>query len=194
MSEIKKTNQKEREEKLNSVHQAIRCCIKCRLHEKRINAVPGQGPIEADIMFVGEAPGKAEDLTGLPFVGRSGIFFDNLLRSSGIDRKQVYITSAVKCRPPANRNPLADELEICKINWLEKQISLVDPKLIVILGKVPLRQIFNRTDNLDTLHGQTLEKNSRHYFVTFHPAAAMRFPQVRKKMVEDFEHLELAIR
>jgi uracil-DNA glycosylase len=113
-----------------------------------------------------------------------------LLSTFGIDRQKVYITSAVKCRPPANRNPLADELEICKTNWLDSQISLVDPKLIVMLGKVPLKQIFNRADNLDSLHGQVLEQNGRRFFVTFHPAAAMRFPQVRKRMNEDFQLLK----
>jgi uracil-DNA glycosylase len=177
-------------EKLDKIHQAIRSCHKCRLHLSRTIAVPGQGPLGPDIMFLGEAPGKAEDLSGLPFVGRSGIFFNNLLSSFGIDRQTVYITSAVKCRPPANRNPFDDELQICKNNWLDKQISLVDPKLIVMLGKVPLKQIFNRTDNLDALHGRILEQNGRHFLVTFHPAAAMRFPKVEKKMKEDFEILK----
>jgi len=174
---------------LSRLHWAIRHCLKCPLHKSRIHAVPGQGPVNVDIMFIGEAPGKNEDLMGLPFVGRSGIFFNNLLLSTGIDRSQTYITSAVKCRPPANRNPSNDELRICKENWLDKQISLVDPKLIVLLGKIPLKQIFNRTDNLNNLHGRTLNQNGRTCFLTFHPAAAMRFPKIRKKMIQDFKRL-----
>lgn len=184
------TKRKQAREELGRLHNGTRRCRKCPLHRSRKRAVPGEGLPSATAMFIGEAPGKEEDEQGRPFVGRSGGFLDNLLESVGTSRHQVYITSAVKCRPPENRTPRVDELRICKVNWLDRQISLVNPKVVVLLGNTALKQILGQEDNLSLLHGRLFEHNGRSYFVTFHPAAAMRFPQVRRKMKSDFKILK----
>ncbi len=180
---------KQVQEELDCLCNAIRRCRKCPLCASRKHAVPGEGEPSAAV-FVGEAPGKEEDECGRPFVGRSGRFLDGLLKGIDISRHQIYITSAVKCRPPENRTPHADELRICKVNWLDRQISLINPKIIVLLGKIPLKQMLGRKDNLNNLHGQVFKREGRSYFVTFHPAAAMRFPQIRRKMRNDFKILK----
>jgi len=141
-------------------------------------------------MLVGEAPGKQEDLQGLPFVGPSGKFLDSLLKSVKLSRKDIYITSSVKCRPPKNRTPRPDELRICKTNWLDRQISLIAPKIIVLLGKTAVKQVLSLDANLNRLHGQLISKDHLHCFITFHPAAAMRFPQIGAKTQKDFRKLK----
>jgi DNA polymerase len=144
-------------------------------------------------MFIGEAPGKEEDKCGRPFVGRSGKFLDGLLKSIGISRHQIYITSAVKCRPPKNRHPHVDELRICKVNWLNRQISLVDSKIVVLLGNIALKQALalGQESSLRWLRGRLFKHDGHNHFVTFHPAAAMMFPQIRRKMKNDFKVLVL---
>lgn len=192
------TKRKQAREELGRLHNGTRRCRKCPLHRSRKRAVPGEGLPSATAMFIGEAPGKEEDEQGRPFVGRSGRFLDNLLESIGISRHQIYITSAVKCRPPENRTPHVDELRICKVNWLDRQISLVDPKVVVLMGNTALKQmaqaiprrILGQESNISRLHRQLFEHNGRSYFVTFHPAAAMRFPQIKRKMKSDFRILK----
>lgn len=181
---------KQVQEELGRLCNAIRRCRKCPLCASRNHAVPGEGAPSAIAVSVGEAPGKEEDKRGRPFVGRSGRFLDGLLKDIDISRHQIYITSAVKCRPPENRTPHADELRICKVNWLDRQISLINPKIIVLLGKIPLKQMLEQKDNLNRLHGRVFKREGHSYFVTFHPAAAMRFPQIRRKMKNDFKILE----
>lgn len=181
---------KQTQEELGRLHNAICRCRKCPLHRSRKYAVPGEGAPSATVAFVGEAPGKEEDEQGRPFVGRSGRFLNDILRSIGLSRQQIYITSAVKCRPPENRTPHVDELRICKVNWLDRQIFLINPKIVVLLGKTALKQILRQEGNLSRLHGRLFEHNGRSYFVTFHPAAAMRFPQIRRKMKHDFKILK----
>lgn len=176
--------------KLDNLSDGIRQCPKCPLCKSRKNAVPGEGPIPAKIFFLGEAPGKEEDIQGRPFVGRSGKYFEILLNNMGLSRKEVYITSSVKCRPPKNRKPFPNELKICKENWLNNQIALLNPKLIVLLGKVSLKQLLDRDDNLMEIHGKILQMDNRKCFVTFHPAAAMRFIKMRKEMLKDFKKLK----
>lgn len=178
---------------LATLHDGIRTCTACRLHRTRTHAVPGEGDRLGGIMFIGEAPGAKEDLAGKPFIGRSGQFLDELLAASGLDRRQIFITSAVKCRPPQNRTPKDDELDTCRERWLENQIELVDPSIIVLLGKTPLRQVLGeKKGNLAELHGQCREKDGRQYLLTYHPAAGMRFPTARSAMQQDF--LALAAR
>lgn len=179
-----------KQEKLYRLHKSIRRCRKCPLHRSRTHAVPGEGPIRATVLFVGEAPGKDEDKQGRPFVGRSGKFLDKLLDKAGLAREMIYITSSVKCQPPGNRTPFANELEICKSTWLNRQISLINPKTVVLLGKVSLYQVLGTKQNLCSLHGRTSRKDDRVYLATYHPAAAMRFPQIRKKTRQDFEMLK----
>src|SRR5215212_474604 len=125
----------ERKEALEAIAAEIVVCTKCPLHKGRTNAVPGAGPFNADIMFIGEGPGQQEDKQGLPFVGPSGRLLEELLKTIGMDRKQVFITNVVKCRPPENRDPLPIEMETCTSNYLFRQIELINPKLIATLGR-----------------------------------------------------------
>lgn len=176
------------EDKLESIHHGIERCLKCRLHETRAHAVPGEGPADARCMFIGEAPGAREDECGRPFVGMAGEFFDELLTDAGIDRDSVYITSVVKCRPPDNRNPRSDETETCIAAWLGEQIALVDPEIIVVLGGVAFRALFGEDTPLMDVHGQVRERDGRRWLITYHPAAAMRFPQPKKRIHQDLRH------
>jgi uracil-DNA glycosylase family 4 len=161
-------------------------CVQCPLHEKRNQAVPGEGDPTADVMFVGEAPGEREDLEGRPFCGRSGRFFDEVLSSVGLSRREVFVTSSVKCRPPGNRNPRAEELATCRELWLLKQIEIVNPHVVVLLGKVAVKSLLDLEQSLVGTHGAVMDRNDRRYLVTYHPAAGMRFPRVRAAMMEDF--------
>ncbi|MFP4250648.1 MAG: uracil-DNA glycosylase [Armatimonadota bacterium] len=179
------------EEKLESIHHGIERCLKCRLHETRTHAVPGEGPAEARCMFVGEAPGAREDECGRPFVGMAGEFFGEVLADTGMDRDSVYITSVVKCRPPENRNPRADEAATCIDAWLDDQIALVDPEIIVVLGGVAFKAIFDEDTPLNDAHGQVREHDGRRWLITYHPAAAMRFPELRKRILDDLRHTAL---
>jgi uracil-DNA glycosylase family 4 len=178
-----------KQEELQKLHKGICRCRKCPLHQNRIHAVPGEGPVWSDILFIGEAPGKNEDEQGRPFVGRSGKILDLLLDKINMSREEVYITSTVKCRPPNNRTPLAKELGICKNNWLDRQISLIDPKIVVLLGKVSTNQMLEEKQKLSSLHGRTFRKNDRIYLATYNPAAAMRFPHIRNKILKDISEL-----
>ena len=175
-----------RPEKLATLHRGIQRCRKCRLCERRRHAVPGEGPCGATVMFIGEAPGENEDREGRPFCGRSGEFFDELLESVGIRREEVYVTSSVKCRPPGNRDPKPDELAICRQAWLEEQIAIVNPRLIVLLGKIALRQMLAETRPLREVHGRIAERDGRAVLPTYHPAAGMRFPDIDKAIRKDF--------
>jgi|SRR3989338_6522520 len=176
-------------ETLFSLAEQIRRCTACPLWKKRTLAVPGDGPGDAQLIFIGEAPGVEEDRQGLPFVGRSGKFLTEMLLKMGIDRKTVFITGSVKCHPPENRVPTQKELSTCKELWLDKQVGLLKPKLIVLLGSVAIRSSLGEKTDLAKVHGSIVEKNGLLYFLTYHPSAAMRFPAVRKLLAEDFEKL-----
>lgn len=170
---------------IGRLHAGIRRCTACPLGLSREHAVPGVGPVRASVMFVGEAPGREEDRVGLPFVGRSGRFLDVLLAGIGRTRDEFFITSMVKCRPPGNRLPRPCELEACRDLWLMRQVVLVRPRLIVCLGGVSVRSLVGPMD-LQKSHGTVIEKGRWRFFVTYHPAAGMRFPRVREAMVADF--------
>jgi DNA polymerase len=140
-------------------------------------------------MLIGEAPGAREDAEGRPFVGQAGRFLDQMLRRAGLTRARTFITNSVKCRPPRNRAPLEDELSICKESWLDRQIGLVDPRIVVLLGTTPIRQAFGRALPLSEVHGRIWTADGRRYLCTYHPAAARRFPVVRAAMEADFRIL-----
>jgi DNA polymerase len=167
----------------------IRQCEKCPLCETRTQAVPGHGNVRAKIMFLGEAPGRQEDEQGIPFIGRAGKLLTGMLEANGLNREEIYITNAVKCRPPENRNPTNEEMTTCRANWLDRQIELIDPELIVLLGKVPLFQMLNEKGALKNFHGEIREQDGRRFFMTYHPAAALRSPVMRAMMEEDFQKL-----
>jgi uracil-DNA glycosylase len=175
---------------LQKLDAGVRRCRKCRLCLKREHAVPGEGPAEAAILLIGEAPGAVEDREGRPFVGRSGRFLDGLLAEAGLTREEVYITSAVKCRPPGNRTPKADELAICKAAWLDRQIELIRPGVIVLLGRTAVKQLMGKETDLGKMHGRFFECAGQRCFVSFHPAAGMRFPEVGRMIRSDFKKLK----
>ena len=177
---------------LQTLNQKIMKCKKCDLWKNRTKAVPGEGPKNAKIMFVGQAPGRNEDLQGKPFVGMAGKFLNKLLESIGLRRMDVFLTGSVKCFPPKNRKPTKGEMEACKPFLLE-QIKIVKPKLIVLLGDIALKILLGG-GKISNIHGKPIKKSGMIYFPTFHPAAAMRFPKIRRKMKQDFEKLKLLIR
>jgi len=173
---------------LKSLAKKIKVCKKCRLWKNRINAVPGEGSSRAKIMFIGESPGRKEDETGKPFMGMAGVFLDSLFKKYKIKRKNIFITSVVKCRPPGNRNPKTDEINTCVKAYLYKQINTVKPKTIVLLGNIALKTLLNEK-KMSEVHGKIFIKNKIKYIPTFHPAAGMRFPKIRKMMIEDFKKI-----
>ncbi len=172
---------------LHQLVETIRHCTRCRLHQTRTHAVPGDGPFDADIMFIGEAPGYHEDRQGRPFVGAAGKYLNDLLARNGLDRSRIYITNILKCRPPRNRDPLPDEIAACR-PFLERQIALINPRIIVTLGRFAL-QFFFPNASITRVHGQARQKGGRWYFPTFHPAAALHQPRWQPLIEEDFRKL-----
>lgn len=172
---------------LELITTKIRTCTKCPLHKTRKNAVPGEGPVDADLMLVGEAPGAKEDELGRPFVGRSGKLLVELLESIGLTREEVFITSILKSRPPNNRSPLHSEIQAC-LPYLESQIAVIKPKIIVLLGGVAISTIIGPW-LVKEAHGRFYEAGDITFFMTYHPAAALRFPKIKEVMQADFQVL-----
>jgi DNA polymerase len=172
-----------------SLNKKIKECKKCKLWKNRKKAVPGEGPTNPKVMFIGEAPGKNEDIQGKPFVGRAGKLLNSLLQISNLNRKEVFITSVIKCRPPNNRKPKTDELNTCIKLWMCKQIELINPDLVVILGGVALKSLLNK-NRIKDYHSKIINMNNRNYFITYHPAAGLRFPILKQKLQNDFEKLK----
>ncbi len=176
-------------ETIFSVAEDIRRCTQCPLWKNRLLAVPGEGRWDAKVMLIGEAPGAEEDRQGIPFVGKSGQYLTTLLNTIDVERENVFMTSCVKCRPLENRAPTSTELCICKETWLLKQIELLNPVLIIVVGGVALRTVLGK-NGVHHWHGKVIQRNGRRYFVTFHPAAALRFPHMRDLMEKDFKTLK----
>ncbi len=181
---------------LKELEEKIKNCKKCRLSEARNNAVPGEGGFEKKILIVGEAPGYWEDLQGRPFVGRAGKLLEKLLAEIGLSRKDVYITNVVKCRPPNNRTPYEDEIKAC-LPWLELQIELLKPRIILTLGAVSGKTLFEKF-NLEWKGMR--QENAKHYLVStlfgsfhliaaYHPAAVLRNPKLLPEIRQAFELL-----
>jgi uracil-DNA glycosylase family 4 len=159
------------EDSLEKIAADVRGCPLCKLARTRKNAVPGEGQISAKIMFIGEAPGRSEDEKGKPFVGAAGRILDDLLKKAGIERSQVFITNIVKCRPPNNRVPEEDELIACR-PYLDRQIALIKPKVICILGRTAYSSILGGS-SITANRGKIVERSGQKYFSTFHPAAVI---------------------
>jgi len=172
---------------LPQVARAVHDCTRCPLHQSRNRAVPGEGSPQADIMLIGEGPGFHEDKQARPFVGASGKFLEELLNNIGYKREDVFIANVVKCRPPNNRDPQKEELEACQ-NYLERQIELVDPKVIVTLGRFSMYRYFPGA-SITKIHGQPKRDGNRLIVPMFHPAAALHQPRWRPLITEDFEKL-----
>ena len=174
---------------LFSLAEDVRKCTACPLWKGTTLAVPGDGAKDAKIMVIGEAPGEEEDRCGLPFAGRAGKYLDKMFELAGFDRKQVFLTNVVKHRPPQNRTPKSGEIKLCKELWLDKQIEIIKPKLIILLGAVALKALTNET-SVEKLHGKFIEKNAQKFFVTYLPSAAPRYPKLGKAMETDFKKLK----
>ena len=172
---------------LTELAAEVSACTKCILHKSRVKAVPGEGPQHADIMFIGEGPGFHENQQGRPFVGAAGQFLEELLASIGLQREQVFITNVVKCRPPGNRDPLPEEIEACK-PYLDRQIALIRPKVIVTLGRFSMARAFPN-EKISSIHGRPKKIDGIVYVPMFHPAAALHQPSLRRTVEEDFKKL-----
>jgi len=176
---------------LDELEEVIARCRDCQLHEKRTRAVPGEGSRTAEIMFIGEAPGWYEDQQGRPFVGPAGQFLNELLAMAGLQREGVYITNVVKCRPPGNRDPLPREIEACK-KYLDRQIELINPRVIVSLGRYSLARFFPG-ESISKIHGTWRRQEGRVYFAMYHPAAALHQQSLRRVIQEDILKLPQAL-
>jgi uracil-DNA glycosylase len=173
---------------LEKVASEVRVCPLCELSTTRTNAVPGSGPEDARVLFVGEAPGWHEDQQGLPFVGAAGRFLDELLGRAELSREEVFITNVVKCRPPGNRDPLPDEIAACA-PYLKRQIELLDPPVVVTLGRFSMSRWFPN-EKISKIHGQPKKFGNRTVVPMYHPAAALHQTSLRSSIEEDFEQLK----
>ena len=180
-------------DRLDELRTEALACTACRLAEGRTQVVFGDGNPEADVVFVGEAPGQREDEQGVPFVGRSGQLLDKLLGEVGLERRDVYIANVVKCRPPNNRDPRPDEIEACK-GYLSEQLQLINPKVVVTLGNFSSKLLLKTETGITRIRGTAYEWWGRHLVPTFHPAAALRgSAQVLEDMRYDFGLIRAAI-
>jgi len=176
-----------RAEQAESLYERVRACDMCPLARTRTNAVPGEGPLDAAVMFIGEAPGMNEDKQGRPFVGQAGQFLEELLAAAGLTRDEVYICNVLKCRPPSNRDPLPGEIAACK-DYLDEQIDLIDPAVIVTLGRFSMGRYFPG-QTIGRIHGRAVERDGRYYVPMYHPAAALHQQSLRQTLLDDFRSL-----
>jgi len=175
------------EKKLQKIKQQVTECTKCELSKTRNNAVPGKGNYKADVIFVGEAPGKNEDMKGEPFMGIAGNKLSIALESAGIARDEVYITNIVKCRPPKNRVPTTTERGTCQ-NYLEKEIEIIKPKIICVLGNTVFNSLLNGKEIIK-FRGKVVRKNNQLYFLTVHPAATIYNQKLISVLKKDMKKL-----
>lgn len=171
-------------ENLIALREEIAVCTRCELHRGATNSVPGEGNPNARILLIGEAPGFHEDTQGKPFVGNSGKYLTELLAKAGLSREDVFITNVVKHRPPGNRDPLPDEMLACS-HFLEKQIEILNPDVIVTLGRFSLAKYFPG-QRISQIHGQPKEINGRYVVPMYHPAAALHNGSLRPEIEADF--------
>ena len=176
---------------LDLLHQQIKQCEACGLCQGRTNVVPGEGPERPRIMFIGEGPGFHEDKQGRPFVGPAGKFLEELLATIGLTREEVYITNIIKCRPPGNRDPLPEEVQQCS-SWLEQQIELLAPELIVTLGRHSMGRFFPR-ETIGKMHGRFGTVDGQKVFAMYHPAAALHQQRLRDTLVQDMKKIPEAL-
>jgi len=177
---------------LKKIAEAVSNCKRCDLCHSREKGVPGEGPPNAEIMFIGEGPGFHENMQGRPFVGAAGDLLVDLLGANGMKREQVFITNVVKCRPPGNRDPLPEELEACDL-FLEKQLQIINPKVIVTLGRFSMTRFIPQA-KISEIHGQPVHVKGMLIVPFFHPAAALHRPSLRPAVEADFAKLPDLIR
>ena len=174
---------------LQLIHSEILECTKCELHKSRTNAVPGEGPYDARIMFVGEGPGQNEDEQGRPFVGAAGKFLTELLESIGLNRSNVFITNIVKCRPPNNRAPRKPEIEACN-PYLQSQIKLINPRIVCALGTPAITTLIGDEYSASRFHGKPLTKVGVTLLPMYHPAATLYDASLKETLFHDFQILK----
>jgi uracil-DNA glycosylase len=174
---------------LATVHSQIMRCTKCELHKSRKNAVPGEGPVNAKIMFVGEGPGQNEDEQGRPFVGAAGKLLTELLESVGLSRCEVFITNIVKCRPPSNRAPRKPEVEACN-PYLTSQIRIIKPRIVCALGTPAIATLLGEEFSATRAHGRPMSKGDVTVLPMYHPAAALYDASLKEVLASDFRILK----
>jgi uracil-DNA glycosylase len=179
--------------RLEELAAQIRVCQLCPLAQSRTNAVPGDGKFSARVMIIGEAPGKDEDESGLPFVGASGRFLDSVMEGTDLDRKDFFITNTVKCRPPKNRTPKKSEIDVCTSNYLNEQIELINPKLVMLLGGVAAKTVLG-VKSVTEARGQVIERDGRRFVVGYHPAVRFYREDLGEKVKEDFALLKSEVK
>ncbi|MGQ9545690.1 MAG: uracil-DNA glycosylase [Dehalococcoidia bacterium] len=168
---------------LAQLYEEIRACRDCELAKYRTKVVPGEGAEDAELLFIGEAPGWHEDQQGRPFVGPAGQFLDQLLASIGLRREEVYIANVIKCRPPQNREPLPAEIESCR-KWLDRQIEIIQPRMIITLGRYSLARYFPN-ESVSKIHGKPRRIQGVVYYPMYHPAAALHQASLRRIIETD---------
>ncbi len=176
-------------EKWQALYDSCAACKKCALGETRTNCVFGVGNKNAEVMFVGEAPGEQEDLSGTPFVGRAGQLLDKFLYAVDISREDVYIANILKCRPPKNRDPLPAEEDAC-IDYLREQVRLIKPKVIVCLGRIAAMRLIKPDFKITKEHGEWFEKGSFLMTAVYHPALLLRDPRKKEEMLADMKKIK----
>jgi uracil-DNA glycosylase len=172
---------------LTLLYDEVRTCQKCELAKGRTNTVPGEGPENAEIMFIGEAPGFHEDRQGRPFVGAAGKLLDELLGGIGVKREQVYIANVIKCRPPQNRDPQPEEMDACR-PYIEKQLELIRPKVIITISRFAMGRWFPDR-KISEIHGKPRKFGDLVVLPMYHPAAALHQPSLKKVLEEDFKRV-----
>jgi uracil-DNA glycosylase family 4 len=175
-------------EEVLELHERVRACTACPLHLTRIQAVPGYGPVTARVMAVGEAPGENEDREGKPFVGAAGRLLTGLLESVGLDRRDIYITNIVKCRPPRNRDPEPAEVDACS-HFLDEQIELLQPDVILLLGRHALTRLLPGAGGISRLHGERVRHDDRVFVPLYHPAAALYNAALKETLEADMRRV-----
>jgi uracil-DNA glycosylase family 4 len=186
------TSATERREQLKEVYEQARGCVACQLHQTRTQVVFGAGNADADLMFIGEAPGADEDRLGLPFVGRAGKLLDKLLEEIGLERSDVFIANTLKCRPPSNRDPYPNEIETCS-GYLHRQVALIQPKVICTLGNFSTKLLREDSTGISRLHGRdevrTIGTRTVRLLPLYHPAAALYTPSNLQTLRDDFARI-----
>lgn len=186
----------ERRARLGELNERMRRCVACPLSKGRTKVVPGEGRIDADIMLIGEAPGYYEDQQGRPFVGAAGQFLEQLLGSISLKRSDVFIANVIKCRPPSNRDPNPEEISACS-GWLDEQAAIIEPKVVVTLGRYSLSRFFPGQP-ISRIHGQGRKFGKQWVVPMYHPAAALHQGSLRRVIEEDFRkipaYVELALK
>lgn len=177
---------------MDKLEQKVKKCKKCPLKDGRTNVVFGSGNVNADVLIIGEAPGKNEDLEGLPFVGKAGKYLDELLSIAGLNRNEVYIANVLKCRPPSNRNPRAEEILACA-PYLREQTSKINPKLIITLGNFATKFILKNEEGITQLHGKAVTLGKFTVLPVFHPASTMYDPKKKEELEKDFAKISKLI-